>query len=61
MGKRHYYKSIQSLEKRIREHQAKIDAELAKESPNLGLIKHWEKEIRAFYNGIERARKRLGK
>ncbi|WP_159790416.1 hypothetical protein [Sodalinema gerasimenkoae] len=61
MGKRHYYKSIESLERRIQEHQVKIDQELDRDSPDLGLIDHWRKEIRAFQNGIQRAKKRLGK
>jgi hypothetical protein len=28
--------------------------------PDEGLIKHWEKEIRAFEKAIQQARKRLG-
>ncbi|WP_170191667.1 hypothetical protein [Geitlerinema sp. P-1104] len=55
------YKSIESLERRIQEHQVKIDGELARDAPNLGLIDHWRKEIPAFQHGIQRAKKRLGK
>lgn len=61
MGKKNHKKAIQSLEKRIFEHQNKIKTELLRESPDEGLIKHWEKEIRAFKTGIKRALKRLGK
>ena len=61
MGKKNHKKAIQSLEKRIIEHQNKIKAELLKENPDTGLIKHWEVEIKAFETGIQRALKRLGK
>lgn len=61
MGKQNYRKAIQSLEKRIAEHQEKIRLELSKENPDLGLIKHWTKEISAFQKGIEQALKRLGR
>ncbi|MEA5500586.1 hypothetical protein VB834_20410 [Limnoraphis robusta Tam1] len=61
MGKQNHRKAIQSLEKRIAEHQEKIRLELLKENPDRGLIKHWEKEIRAFQKGIEQALKRLGR
>lgn len=43
----------------IREHKAKVAAELAKDKPNVGLVRHWESEIRTFEAGIDRARKRL--
>lgn len=59
MGKKNHEKSINSLQQRIIEHQQKIDTELLKDSPNLGLIRHWQKEIRAFEIGIEKAQKRL--
>jgi|APLow6443716910_1056828.scaffolds.fasta_scaffold41099_2 hypothetical protein len=61
MGKSHFKKAIASLEERIYEHQEKIRLELKKEFPDLGLIKHWEKEIKAFEKGIQQALKRLGK
>ena len=39
-GKQNHRKAIQSLEKRIVEHQEKIRLELLKENPELGLIRH---------------------
>ena len=48
MGNKNHKKAIRSLEKRITEHEDKIAAELLRESPDTGLIKHWEVEIRAF-------------
>jgi hypothetical protein len=61
MGKRNHLKAIKSLEARIAEHLDKIRVELQKEIPDSGLIRHWEKEIKAFENGIRQARKRLGR
>jgi peptidoglycan hydrolase CwlO-like protein len=61
MGKQHFKKAIASLEARILEHQTKINSESRKESPNQGLIRHWQKEIRAFQKGIQQAKKRLRK
>ncbi len=61
MGKKNHKKAIQSLEKRIIEHKAKIELELSNENPDLGLINHWQTEIRAFEKGIKQALKRLGK
>ncbi|NJL88662.1 MAG: hypothetical protein HC916_01810 [Coleofasciculaceae cyanobacterium SM2_1_6] len=61
MGKQNHRKAIQSLEKRIVEHREKIRLELLKETPDLGLIKHWEREIFAFDKGIQQALKRLGR
>ncbi|ACK67129.1 conserved hypothetical protein [Rippkaea orientalis PCC 8801] len=61
MGNKNYQKAIQSLTKRILEHQDKIRKELIKESPDQGLIKHWQKEICAFEKAIKQARKRLGR
>ncbi len=45
---------------RIAEHQEKIRLELLQENPDCGMIKHWEKEIRAFEKGVQQALKRLG-
>jgi L-ribulose-5-phosphate 3-epimerase UlaE len=59
MGKKNHEKSINSLQQRIIEHQQKIDTELQKDYPDMGLIRHWQKEIRAFELGIEKAQKRL--
>jgi hypothetical protein len=61
MGKRNHLKTIRSLQKRIDEHQEKIRLERLRELPNSGLIRHWEKEIRAFEKGIQQAKKRLGR
>ena len=61
MGKKNHKKAIQSLEKRIIEHQNKIELESTKENPDRGLINHWLVEIKAFEAGIQRALKRLGK
>jgi hypothetical protein len=51
---------IESLQKRVHEHEQKISRERRKTKPDEGLISHWEAEIRAFRNGIEKANKRLG-
>ncbi|MFK0731882.1 MAG: hypothetical protein HEQ35_07940 [Gloeotrichia echinulata IR180] len=48
------------MTQRIAEHQEKIILELEKDFPDEGLIKHWEKEIRAFEKAIDQALKRLG-
>jgi hypothetical protein len=59
MGNKNHKKAIESLEKRIFEHQEKIRLELNKENPDFGLINHWKKEIKAFEKGIQQALKRL--
>jgi len=61
MGKKNHKKAIRSLNKRITEHEEKIKLEYEKDSPDEGLIRHWEKEIVAFEKGVQQARKRLGK
>ena len=61
MGNKNHKKAIRSLKRRIAEHQEKIKLEYKKDSPNEGLIKHWEKEIIAFQKGVQQALKRLGK
>ena len=61
MGKKNHRKTIRSLTDRILEHREKIALELRRETPDRGLIRHWEKEIRAFEKGIQQANKRLGK
>jgi hypothetical protein len=60
MGKRRYRRKKASLEARIQEHQEKIARERRKATPDLGLIRHWEREIEAFQAGIQSAEKRLG-
>ncbi len=59
VGKRRYRRQEQSLVKRLQEHQKKIGAERAKGVPNEGLIRYWEREVKAFEVSITRARKRL--
>jgi hypothetical protein len=59
MGRRRYREKIRGLRHRIREHQSKINREGLKGAPDEALIRHWQREIRAFENGIERAQKRL--
>jgi hypothetical protein len=60
MGRRELRKKIQTLEQRVEEHATKIAAERARSEPDEGRIRHLEREIRAFHDGIARARKRLG-
>ena len=60
MSKRRLRHRIASLEMRLMEHEEKILKERSKSNPNERLIIHWEKEIKAFREGIERAEKRLG-
>ena len=59
MGKRRYRRKKASLEARIEEHREKIAREQRKTAPDVGLIRHWEREIVAFQAGIEQAQKRL--
>ncbi|MGF1522443.1 MAG: hypothetical protein ACFBSF_09010 [Leptolyngbyaceae cyanobacterium] len=61
MGKRNHLKAIRSLQNRIDEHLEKIRLEEQKERSDVGLIRHWKKEIQAFEKGIRQARKRLGR
>jgi hypothetical protein len=61
MGNKNHKKAIRSLNRRIAEHQEKIRLEYEKDSPDEGLISHWEAEIQAFEKGIQQALKRLGK
>lgn len=61
MGKNNHKKKISSLLAQIAKHQIKINLEKQKDYVDEGLIKHWEKEIRAFQRGIEQAEKRLGR
>ena len=58
VGKRRYRRQERSLRERVREHRGKIRVELRKPLPDDRLIRYWEREIRAFEKGIERARKR---
>jgi len=60
MGKRRYRRKRESLEVRVQEHQGKIKAEQEKPTPDEGRIRYWQREIRAFQDGLRRARRRLG-
>ncbi|KEI68606.1 hypothetical protein A19Y_3872 [Planktothrix agardhii NIVA-CYA 126/8] len=59
MGNQNHKKAIRSLQRRIAEHEDKINKELQKDYPDQGLIKHWQTEIRAFEKGVQQALKRL--
>ena len=59
MGNQNHKKAIRSLQRRIAEHDDKINKELQKDYPDQGLIKHWQTEIRAFEKGVQQALKRL--
>ena len=60
MGKRRYRRRKESLEARTQEHREKIAQERQKITPDVGLIRHWKRDIVAFQSGIEHALKRLG-
>lgn len=60
MGSKGLKQRILSLEGRIAEHEEKISAERIRDDPDGKLIAHWEREIKAFQKGIDRAKKRLG-
>lgn len=59
MGKRALKRRLESLQRQINEHLAKIAQEQTRSCPDQGLIRHWEAEIAAFRVAIERAQKRL--
>ena len=59
IGNQNHKKAIRSLQRRIAEHEDKINKELQKDYPDQGLIKHWQTEIRAFEKGVQQALKRL--
>ncbi|NUN23479.1 MAG: hypothetical protein HUU09_08415 [Candidatus Jettenia caeni] len=61
MGKRQFLKQIKSLEGLIQIHKEKIEKEKCKTTPDLNLIKYWEKEIEVFRNEIIKAKKRLNR
>ena len=60
MGKKELRRRIRRLAQRVQEHREKIQREQARPKPNEGAVRHWEAEIRAFLENINRARKRLG-
>jgi len=59
LRKRRKRKGIETLKQRVREHQKKIVDEKEKPIPNNNRIKHWEKELRAFENGILKREQQL--
>lgn len=59
VGKRALKRRMESLQRQIDEHLAKIAQEKTKSFPDQGLIRHWEAEIAAFRVAVERAQKRL--
>jgi hypothetical protein len=59
MGNRKVRERMESLIQRIDEHRAKIVRQHAQTHPNVGLIRHWEREIRAFSVQIQRYEARL--
>ena len=60
MGKKELRKRIRHLAQRVQEHREKIQREQARPKPNEGAVRHWEAELKAFLESINRARKRLG-
>jgi len=59
VGKKALKKRIASLLKRISDHELKINLEKLKESPDYGLLQHWQTEIDAFKANINKAKKRV--
>lgn len=61
MGSKRLKIKIESLKKQIKQHEDKIRKERMKNSPDEGMIKHWEVEITSFRTGIEKIIRRLNK
>lgn len=61
VSKRGWKKRVESLRLQILEHENKIKKERAKPYSDEGRIHHWEAEIEAFQESLERALKRLRK
>ena len=61
MGNKRLKNKIESLKKQIRQHEDKIRKERIKNSPDEGMIKHWEAEIASFRTGMEKIMRRLNK
>jgi len=60
MGKRKkLLLKILDKESFIQKHRDKINSELEKRSPDAGLIKHWQSEIRGAGKAIARYKRRL--
>ena len=61
MGTKRLKKKIESLKKQIIRHEDKIRKEEMKNSPDEGMINHWEVETASFKKGIEKIMRRLNK
>ncbi len=61
MGKRGWKKRAESLRLQILEHKNKIKKERSKPFSDGGRIHHWEAEIEAFQNSLERVLRRFEK
>ncbi len=61
MSKRQPHKVMRSLRKQIAEHQEKIMQEQRLDNPNIGLVRHWQQEIRAFTIQLERLENRIAR
>lgn len=59
MGNRQIRLTIQGLPSQIEFHLAKIDFERMRPEPNEEVIRHWEQEIEAFAERLERLEARL--
>ena len=61
MGNKRLRKKIESLKKQVRQHEDKLRKERMKNSPDEGMIRHWEVEISSFRAGIDKIMRRLNK
>ena len=52
-------KKIKGLEEAIELHEAKIAEERGRFNPDLGLIRHWQAELRALKVQVARLQRRL--
>lgn len=59
MGNRQVRLAIQGLHNQIELHLDKINFEQTKSEPNEEMIRHWEREIDAFTERLERLETRL--
>jgi len=59
MKRKRLKKKIESLRERITEHKEKIEAERLKSFSDEGCIAHWEKEIKAFEDQVQKTMGRL--
>lgn len=61
MGNRSTRRAIQGLRLQITEHLKKIAEERAAPHPDEGLILHWENELKAFAERLDRLELRLAR